>query len=303
MPPDPLLLERFHRALVHEIRKSRPDYLKRSFPIEEIYEELVPYRTHRNVIGVAMNGDYEDALLRLLGGEGDYLVLQSDAALREIHKELASPNPNPSRFRDFGNADVRLNPARVGLGPDEPGTDNGGAAPAKKPVPGTTLPPRVAAESPPEGKPGASGTGKKAPATAATMKAPGPRGGGSAPRPVGGERAPESVRGSQDAGPVAREKSAANSSQTATSGNIVPVQTLRPVPPRPPAPPPAERRSRRTVQRTCRWCDAGLPNRDPLNYCPFCGRSLRLIPCRSCGEALEASWRFCAACGAEVAAR
>ena len=82
------LLSRFHRALVREIREVRPDYLVESFTVAEIYQNLVPYRSHRDVIGVEMNGDYEDALLRLLAGEGDYLFLESDVARREIREEL-----------------------------------------------------------------------------------------------------------------------------------------------------------------------------------------------------------------------
>lgn len=47
----------------------------------------------------------------------------------------------------------------------------------------------------------------------------------------------------------------------------------------------------------CRWCRETLPERSNLNYCPFCGTDVTLVPCQSCGEALEANWRFCIACG------
>ena len=70
------LLDRLHLALVTEIENTHPDYLWESFTIAEIYKNLVPYSTHRDVIGVEMNGDYEHALLRLLSGEGDYLILE-----------------------------------------------------------------------------------------------------------------------------------------------------------------------------------------------------------------------------------
>ena len=104
---------RFHRALVEEILRSRPSYLSEPFTVAEIYQNLVPYRTHRDRIGVEMNGDYEDALLRLLGGEGEYLVLESDHARREINDELGSPNPNTGLYREFAAVDVRLNPLRM----------------------------------------------------------------------------------------------------------------------------------------------------------------------------------------------
>jgi predicted amidophosphoribosyltransferase len=51
---------------------------------------------------------------------------------------------------------------------------------------------------------------------------------------------------------------------------------------------------------TCQWCRAELPIRENLNFCPFCGTDLKLVPCSECGEELEPEWRFCIACGTEV---
>jgi predicted amidophosphoribosyltransferase len=51
----------------------------------------------------------------------------------------------------------------------------------------------------------------------------------------------------------------------------------------------------------CPWCRAELPPRDNLNFCPFCGTDLKVVPCKECGEELEPDWRFCIACGVEVA--
>jgi predicted amidophosphoribosyltransferase len=50
----------------------------------------------------------------------------------------------------------------------------------------------------------------------------------------------------------------------------------------------------------CQWCRAELPARGNLNFCPFCGTDLKVVPCNHCGEELEPEWRFCIACGAEV---
>ncbi|MDH3424614.1 MAG: zinc ribbon domain-containing protein, partial [Gemmatimonadota bacterium] len=50
----------------------------------------------------------------------------------------------------------------------------------------------------------------------------------------------------------------------------------------------------------CVWCRADLPDRDNLNFCPYCGTDVTLIPCPACGEEVEAGWRFCIACGTEV---
>ena len=111
MIPDVTIpVERFHRVLVDEIQKQRPTYLDSSFTVAEIYQILVPYRSHRDALGVEMNGDYEDALLRLLAGAGELVVLESDDARSRILKELQSKTPNTGLFREFAGAGVHLNP-------------------------------------------------------------------------------------------------------------------------------------------------------------------------------------------------
>jgi hypothetical protein len=107
------LLDRFFDALVKEIRGSRPGYLRASFTVAEIYQNLVPYRTHRDAIGAEINGDYEDALLRLLAGEGEFLQLESEPARKRIQDELRSSNPNTTIYREFAAAEVRLHPGRA----------------------------------------------------------------------------------------------------------------------------------------------------------------------------------------------
>jgi len=102
------VLDRFHRLLVEEIARKRPEYLSGPFTVAEIYQNLVPYGTHRDRLGVEINGDYEDALLRLLAGEGGYLILESEHALRELRRELKSSNPNTGVYREYAAVDVRL---------------------------------------------------------------------------------------------------------------------------------------------------------------------------------------------------
>jgi predicted RNA-binding Zn-ribbon protein involved in translation (DUF1610 family) len=107
------VLDRFIETLVQQITARYPEYLTGSFTVAEIYQDLVPYRFHRDSIGVEMNGDYEDALARMLSGEGDYLLLDSETARRELQVELAGRNPNTSMFREFASESVRLHPSRV----------------------------------------------------------------------------------------------------------------------------------------------------------------------------------------------
>jgi len=194
------VLARFHGALVEEILARRPEYLHSPFTVAEIYQNLVPYSTHRDRIGVEMNGDYEDALLRLLAGEGGYLVLESPPALRALREELSSNNPNTGLYREYAAVDVRLNQAFL------PG--------ARKLTP-----------------------------------------------------MPEAER--QEVAPVETKDAAA--------------------PPRASEPPEA-----------CPWCRAELPRKANLNYCPFCGTDIHVVPCPGCGAELDPEWRFCIVCGTQV---
>ena len=126
MAPDATVVRRFHQVLVEEIRRGAPDYLSSPFTVAEIYQSLVPYRTHRDRIGVELNGDYEAALLRLLGGNDGLLELESDAAQARIRRELDSSNPNTGIYREFAAVQVRLNPdALPPANGEEPGGKDG----------------------------------------------------------------------------------------------------------------------------------------------------------------------------------
>jgi RNA polymerase subunit RPABC4/transcription elongation factor Spt4 len=107
------LVGRFYRVLVESIHERAPAYLKGSFTVAEIYQSLVPYRTHRDQLALAIDEDYDDALLRLLAGEGEFLILESDPARKRIQKELKSRNPNVGIYRDFAAAEVRLDLDRL----------------------------------------------------------------------------------------------------------------------------------------------------------------------------------------------
>jgi len=208
------VLERFHRTLVEEIRARKPEYLEEPFSVAEIYQTLVPYGTHRDRIGVEMNGDYEDALLRLLAGQDNYLILDSEAALRQLREEMSAPNPNTGLYREFAAVDVRLNPERMPPGDAPPSTTE------------------------------AYGQGR--------------------------------VEVTLEAGPIG-----------APSGSAVEDSA-------------DEEAAEAAAPETCRWCRAPLPARERLNFCPFCGTDVNVVPCPECGEELEPDWRFCIACGTEV---
>ena len=131
------VVKRFHELLVEEIRTRKPEYLDSPFTVAEIYQHLVPYQSHRDRLGVQMNGDYEDALVRLLAGEGGFLVLDSEAAVRELREELDASNPNTGIYREFAAVDVRLG-AAAGRGAPPPTPGRGSAelsAPGRAPIP------------------------------------------------------------------------------------------------------------------------------------------------------------------------
>lgn len=247
------VLERFHRALIEEIQTQRPEYLTGPFTVAEIYQNLVPYGSHRDRIGVDMNADYEDALLRLLAGEGGFLVLESEPALRDIQAELETTNPNTGLYREFAAVDVRLNQSRLDLSAaaiDEI-RDLARELDVATPVPMNELAP--AESAPPDlgiVPPGVdifAGNGPEP--EEAAQPDPAPRPGGLQPELVDVPRRPSgAVRGGDP----------------------------------------------------CQWCRATLPEKDNLNFCPFCGTDLNLVPCPACGEELELGWRFCTACGTDV---
>lgn len=225
------ILARFHGALVEALRQRDSEHLSRPFTVAEIYQDLVPYGAYRDVLGVEMNGDYEHALLRLLAGEGDFLELESEHALREIREELESVNPNTGLYREFAAVDVRLNPTHIPAGPEV--TTAGGEAEVSDW-------PTVSADAPPS--------------LDKDFIQVVPLGAFASSGPLD----PEMVEPEPEPEPVSRSDAAPD---------------------------------------VCRWCRETLPKRDKLNFCPFCGTDVNLIPCASCGEALEPDWRFCIACG------
>jgi hypothetical protein len=261
------ILERFHRALIEEIQTQRPEYLTAPFTVAEIYQNLVPYGSHRDRIGVEMNGDYEDALVRLLAGEGGYLILDSEPALEDLRAELESPNPNTGRYREFAAVDVRLNQADLDLSAsamdDLP--DLVSELEAEDPV-------AMAALAPSE-----KGLDLGFVPAGVDIFADRALGGGSGSEPSMTEPpgrpplAPEFVEG-----PEAEDSPSGGSHGVA--GRVD------------------------AGLGECKWCRAGLPERENLNFCPFCGTNLGLVPCPACGEGLEPGWRFCAMCGTEVTA-
>jgi len=309
------VLERFIETLVREITATRPEYLTAPFTVAEIYQDLVPYRSHRDLIGVEMNGDYEDALLRMLSGEGDCLLLESAVARQKMQRELASPNPDTSLFHEFAAADVRLHPGRVPVG--------AGSGPEVRAAEvGDTIDPEVAPPSRGDAEPEAEFELEAEVELGAEMELEAevelgaemeleaemePEALVEMPpkaREVGGGR-PADPGAETPEGPEPVEHLRAEPGRSDEDGVVGHIETTAAPPvasfgeaePDAPVSTDAEPSDVLTV---CRWCREALPARDSIHFCPFCGSDLRPSPCRECGEAMEARWHFCVSCGADV---
>jgi hypothetical protein len=144
------LLDRLFQRLVANLAALDPAALHRPVPVVDIYERLVPYRTHRVVLGCDTGEDYDLTVLRLLAGEGGYASTFPEEVRAALAAELLSVNPDIGLFRQFHDATMLLSPDYVtavlnGPGPAEPGAelveatplaeDEADLAPASEPEP------------------------------------------------------------------------------------------------------------------------------------------------------------------------
>jgi len=107
-------LDRLYRRLIHNIRASRPEYLQIPFTVQELYEQLIPYRHNRRDLAIETNQDYEAAVSRLLAGERGYV--RTDPAMQEaLQRELNSPTGDPGIFKDYAQAQISLGPIVEGM--------------------------------------------------------------------------------------------------------------------------------------------------------------------------------------------
>jgi hypothetical protein len=127
-------VDRFVDVLVAQVRATHPEYLSAPFTVAEIYQNLIPYRSFRDQLGVEMNADYEHLLLRVLAGEGGYLQLEPENARKRIEAELRTSNPITTLYREFAAAQVRLHPARTPAAPPAAATPVPPQAPPAAPV-------------------------------------------------------------------------------------------------------------------------------------------------------------------------
>lgn len=230
-------LERLFHELVHILKQDDTERIRTSFQVSELYQSILPYRTHKQRLGFDTNQDYEMAVLRLLAGERGYVTVEPDEVRKQLAEEAQAINPDTGIFREYAAARVILNPGAVR---SLDSTQDAYAPPTQKShnTP-TAAPPRPPVFEP-VGDP-----------TPTTRDKPDPGQEPAASGEVPSKADPES--------PLAAEAAAA-------------------VP-------------------SCPQCGEGLPSHRRVVFCPFCGARVSTIECTTCGETIEAGWRFCAKCG------
>ena len=125
-------LDRLFRRLVLNLADLDPSHIHGPVDVNELYERLVPYRTHRSVLGIDSHEDYEMVLLRLLSGERGYAFVEPEEARTALASEAAGINPDSGIYRRYGAAKVTFDPdhVRVALGDADAGPPSGAGEPA-----------------------------------------------------------------------------------------------------------------------------------------------------------------------------
>ena len=293
---------------------------------------IVPYRHHRQELGIDTNQDYEMALMRLLSGERGYLLVDRD--MREsLTRELESSNPDTSLFRAFNDRSVTVAPDAITL--LEPGARQSDDA-------------RMATPAQParhQGTATAHGGGNSRQSAPLPPPRPRPGGLGTPPAPSFSSALPVAGMPLPPAPPPARSAPAPSAGYAPSAEPVLP-----PAPPRAAAPPPRSApapsapshapgrpaggtghgapmpgpgfsgfrggltnspahdmaSTRRTITAAalggrCRYCSGTLPDGRQLTFCPHCGQDLTVQQCPACSTELELGWKFCTTCGRGVA--
>ncbi|CAN5890282.1 hypothetical protein BH23GEM9_BH23GEM9_01590 [soil metagenome] len=330
-------LERLYERLTDALNQ-RSDPYGAPVTVAEIYQELVPYRMVRTDVGFALNADYEHALLRLLSGEGSWARLEPTSARDVIMRELSSPNPNVSVYREYAGCDVWITPrtSDSGSSSHESGFDDGADLPWLGLDDEETDPSAFSlmelTDDEIEEEQAAPGTqwqnGGPVGADAANGQQAGSgdeRQDGSGaewqhgPDPVSQDSARQDAAAAAPGGASAdRQRSASAGAQGSQAGREPSGEDAREADMssagagetgagrRSTAQAAAEQyaAARQSAAREavatapCVFCDSALPQGRKVRFCPFCGGDQTMRPCGECGDAMEPGWLFCVGCGA-----
>lgn len=121
-------VDRMFHVLVRTLRAKQPALLSAPFSVAELYQQILPYRHLRRELGLETNQEYEITLMELLTGARGYLDV--DEVLRDaLGKELAAMSPEPSRVRDFAEAQVAINADALATIPERRPSTEAAASP------------------------------------------------------------------------------------------------------------------------------------------------------------------------------
>jgi hypothetical protein len=282
-------LDRMFRLLVRNTHASAPDYLSRPFELAELYQNLIPYRHHRRELGIETNEDYELALTRMLAGERGYLVSEPDVQ-RALQRELGSPNPDTTAFRQFAHTQVGFAAdalQALGAGDGMPRRSAPMSAPMSTPMSAPMSTPMNAPLSASmAGSAGAMGSAPMAPPPLSPSAPPAPP-----PLPPSAPNGGGSMSSTPPLPPPmpSRPSGASGVSSRPSGAMSAP----------PPVDAPVAGRMPLTIeaQGTCRYCGGQLPDGRRITFCPHCGQNLTVQHCQACGTELEVGWKFCVTCG------
>jgi hypothetical protein len=252
-----------HSALVDALAQSRHHPPDQPVTVAEIYQDLIPYRMVRSMIGFALNEDYEHALLTLLSGDGGLARVEPSEVQEELRLELHSPNPNVGVFRNYAACDVFVKlptdfeQRRARRRPPEASPDS------RSPEKPTTASPAPSARSNSQTE---SGALPQPPTPPNSFQPPTPAQPPSLSQPPAPQQPPTTPR----SGPT----------QTVALAGPIQASTNAPM-----------------KVTTCISCKKGLPVGRNARFCPFCGHDQTRLLCARCREPMEAGWKFCVVCG------
>jgi Double zinc ribbon len=106
-------LDRLFRQLVRNLAELDPARVHGPVEVSELYQRLIPYRTHRTHLGLDTHEDYEMVVLRLLAGERGYALVEPAEAREALAREVAAVNPDTGYFKRYGSAKVTFDPGHV----------------------------------------------------------------------------------------------------------------------------------------------------------------------------------------------
>jgi hypothetical protein len=255
-------VERFFRRLVSNLAATDPARLRRPVPLDEISQEILPYRANRRALQLDTSEDYEMVLLRLCAGEGSLVRIEPDEAKARFAQEIRSANPDLDVLHTFDNVQVTLRPEPLAR------------ALAAEPVDSYAPPTRHAGpEVEPELVLGAAQFDDLPGLSEAELLGV------------------EALREPADAGRQSGAEEALDAEDLLDPEELLPDADERTETGEEAALEPAP---------SCLYCGGSLPVHRSVNFCPHCGQSQTQILCPECRSEVEPGWRHCVNCGATV---